>query len=286
MYWKFKALAFLVLDILPAGDSAHRWVQRRLTGTAHRDMSGENNRYQTVFLRHLNEFKKCGKPIEDISYLEFGAGYDLAANIYYYCMGIERQALVDIVPIMQPTQVERMVHWYQANPPPGAVRTPLSDLAKMGIEYKAPMRLQDIRGRFDVISTIDTMEHIPAPEVPEIARCCKALLNDDGVCVMSIDYTDHYSHADSAITPYNFLRYSPAGWRVYNSSRHYQSRSRHTTYREAFASASLTVDEIYIELPDGWETRLARVPLHSDFRGMPPREVAIQRATLSIRQVR
>lgn len=283
MYWKLKAMAFLAFDVLPGGDRAHRLIQRRLTGSAERDMSGDNNRYQTVFFRHLNEFRKCGKPLEDISYLEFGAGYDLAANIFYYCMGIERQTLVDIVPIMQRDQVERMVRWYQKHPPAGAVRSPVHDLAKMGIEYKAPMRLQDLHRKFDVISTIDTMEHIPASEVPEIARCCKNLLRDRGVCVMSIDYTDHYSHADSSITPYNFLRYSDAGWRPYNSSRQYQSRSRHPTYREAFSSAGLTIDEIYIELPDGWETRLARVPLHSDFRGMSPRDIAIQRATLSMR---
>lgn len=282
MHWKLKALAFLAFDILPGGNRAHLLMQR-LTGSARRDMSGEKNRYQTVFFRHLNEFIKCGKPLEDISYLEFGAGYDLAANIFYYCMGIGRQTLVDITPIMQNDQMERMVRWYRENPPPGAVRVPVNDLAKMGIEYIAPMRLQDLRARFDVISTIDTMEHIPASETLEIARCCKALLNDGGVCVMSIDYTDHYSHGDSTITPYNFLRYSPAGWRPYNSPRHYQSRSRHPTYRNAFASAGLTVDEVYVELPDGWEDRLARVPLHPDFSGISPCDIAIQRATLVMR---
>jgi hypothetical protein len=283
MYWKLKAMTFLAFDLLPRADEAHRLIQRHVTGSAYRDMSGRDNRYKTVFLRHLNEFKKSGKPLDEISYLEFGAGYDLAANIFYYCMGVERQTLVDIVPIMQRDQVGRMVDWYRDNPPPGAVRQPVNDLARMGISYNAPMRLQDLRGKFDVISTIDTMEHIPPSDVPEIARCCKNYLSDHGVCVMSIDYTDHYSHTDSSITPYNFLRYSNAGWRPYNSSRHYQSRLRHPTYVEAFASAGLTTDEIYIELPDGWEARLSQVPLHLDFKRFLPRDLAIQRATLSMR---
>jgi hypothetical protein len=56
-----------------------------------------------------------------------------------------------------------------------------------------------------------------------------------------IDLSDHYSHFDDSLSPYNFLRYSDRTWSRLNSSLLHQNRLRRPDYVSAFERAGFTV---------------------------------------------
>src|SRR5207245_10558273 len=58
-----------------------------------------------------------------------------------------------------------------------------------------------------------------------------------------IDYTDHYSHFDKSISPYNFLQYSDKAWALFNPPLHYQNRLRHRDYLDLLRAAGFAVVE-------------------------------------------
>jgi hypothetical protein len=60
----------------------------------------------------------------------------------------------------------------------------------------------------------------------------------------TIDYSDHYAHADPNITSYNYLRFDDLKWKIFNPSIHYQNRLRTPDYRHIFENNGFRIAEI------------------------------------------
>jgi len=54
-----------------------------------------------------------------------------------------------------------------------------------------------------------------------------------------VDLSDHYSHFDGSLSPYNLLRYSDSQWRLLNNRLVFQNRLRVPGYRRLFSAAGL-----------------------------------------------
>lgn len=89
-----------------------------------------------------------------------------------------------------------------------------------------------------------------------------------------IDYSDHYSHFDPAITPYNFLSYSERRWRLYNSSLQYQNRLRHSEYLALFRDAGFAVVEDRPDVTEEGLRLLRTVRLAEPYAGFAPVDLA------------
>ena len=63
-------------------------------------------------------------------------------------------------------------------------------------------------GCVDIITSTNTLEHIPPGEIAAILRECARLLREGGLMSSSIDLQDHYHWFDKNISVYNFLRFS------------------------------------------------------------------------------
>lgn len=118
------------------------------------------------------------------------------------------------------------------------VPTTLEDLLEsLGIEYWAR---GDVRSTsepaesVDVITSSNTLEHIPRGDIELILRECHRILVADGILSFQIDYKDHYSYFDPTCSPYRFLSFTSARWRLYNPALHHQNRLRHRDYLELF----------------------------------------------------
>lgn len=235
--------------------------------------------------QHLVQFVKTAP--SEARCLEFGAGRDLINNICLWCLGVERQLAVDLYDILQPELVNAALKSLGKLAPPDFKRlppaTPLTpdnlsrELRRLfGINFRAPFDARATglaEGSLDFILSTNTLEHVPPQEIMTILKECRRLLAPGGALSFKIDYADHYSFADPSITAYNFLRYSPAAWRVFNPPLHYQSRLRHADYAALFAAGGFEVLSQEALIPPGAETRLLAQPLASLNLSRPPQEL-------------
>jgi len=113
-----------------------------------------------------------------------------------------------------------------------------------GIEYRAPFDASHTGfapNSIDVILTTSVFEHVPAAICATIFEECRRIISPDGIMRHTIDYSDHYAHADPSITSYNYLRYSETVWRLMSPGIHYQNRLRTPDFLHFFLSSGFKV---------------------------------------------
>jgi hypothetical protein len=128
----------------------------------------------------------------------------------------------------------------------------------------------------DFVTSTSTLEHIPEEELLPLLAECRRLLRADGAVSSRIDLSDHFSHFDDSVSPYNFLRYSDRRWSLVNSGLLYQNRLRRSDYVSAFEQAGFTVvaERSWrpgVELPADLDAR---------FRGYDPDDLDVARLRL------
>ena len=131
-------------------------------------------------------------------------------------------------------------------------------------------------GSVDLVTSTNTLEHIPERDLVPILSECRRLLHADGVLSSRIDLADHYSYFDRGVSPYNFLRYDDSRWRWLNSDLLHQNRLRRPDYLRAFAEAGLEVVEEVASRPDeAGLADLARIDVADRFRGYALDDLAV-----------
>jgi SAM-dependent methyltransferase len=153
---------------------------------------------------------------------------------------------------------------------------------RFGIDYRAP---RDARATglpaesIDFVSSTDTCEHIPEPDLVRIFAECRRLLRPDGAFSCRVDLQDHYSYFDPSLSRYHFLRFSDRAWRLVNSPLHYQNRLRAPDYLRVVSAAGLEVVSETPSSPKDGAAELASLPIAARFRRYSLDEIAV--ATLS-----
>jgi predicted SAM-dependent methyltransferase len=260
MYWQGKAALMQVFSVSPWGNKLHYLAQTRVT----RSLPSPDEKFAEGFDRatkHVEAVTRCWHGgVDRAQFYEFGAGWDLAIPLSLYVYGVRTQVLVDIRRLVRIELVNETIRKLQRIAREGkAIRIPepflehsehdrSADLLRnvYGLEYLAPCdaRMTGLKsGSIDVITSTNTLEHIPAADIKLILKECRRLLRADGLMSFIVDYQDHYSYCDSRITAYNFLKYSDSKWRLYNPAFHYQNRLRHKDYLTLFREAGFHVIE-------------------------------------------
>jgi hypothetical protein len=284
--WRLKALAFRVLEHMPMQRTAYSLLQRYVTRSYPRALAPtrESSASQQ---HHVRTFRERFGRLDEARLFEFGAGWDLYGNLVFWCLGINRQTVMDLSRWVRPSFVDGAIRHLQRDPPDGAVRTPGALLLEgagfdreleriYGIRYLAPADARDTRlpaGSVDLIATTSTLEHVSLPDLRAILRETRRLCNPRSVVSHVVDYSDHFAHGDSHINVYNFLRYGSQEWARFNSSFHHQNRLRHRDYRPVFEEAGFEVLEEHAEHDPDAAQQLAAVPLADDFRHYRTEEI-------------
>ena len=284
--WRLKALAFRVLEHMPMQRTAYSLLQRYVTRSYPRALTPtrESSASQQ---HHVRTFRERFGPLDEARLFEFGAGWDLYGNLVFWCLGINRQTVMDLSRWVRPSFVNGAIRHLQRDPPEGAVRTPGALLPEgagfdrelertYGIRYLAPADARDTRlpaGSVDLIATTSTLEHVSLPDLRAILRETRRLCHARSVASHVVDYSDHFAHGDRHINVYNFLRYGSEEWARFNSSFHHQNRLRHRDYRPVFEEAGFEVLEEYAEHDPDAAQQLAAVPLAPDFRHYRTEEI-------------
>lgn len=239
MPWKIKSAVFRFIDVFSAYfllNILQKFISRRASLKAVK--LNENWRLHEQTLLKYDSIKYV---------LEIGAGQSLAQNFYLSAV-CEKQLLIDAYQILDLSLANRAVDFLFSvgRLKEGGPLTSISDLARYGMEYRAPADINSIfenDNSFDAVISTDTFEHIPLSELRVMILDLKRIVKVGGILSFCIDYSDHYSHTDPSISDLNFLRYSESEWSRYNHSCHYQNRARHYDYRELFLEAGFSLVE-------------------------------------------
>ena len=233
MNWRLKALAQTLFSVVPRGQSLNYLMQRHVTRSVpsrpeviSADIRG--------FGEYLTDFARLtSTDLETSVFYEFGAGIDLVGPLVMYCLGVNRQVVVDIRRLARPWLIKTAIFFASLR-------------ERYGIDYLAPAdaRATSLADNcIDCVTSTRTLEHIPPADIKKILVECRRLTRATGLIISTIDYQDHYSYVDPSLTVYNFLHFSDPQWRIWNPALQYQNRLRHSDYQRLFKASGWEVIE-------------------------------------------
>jgi hypothetical protein len=280
MNWKTKRIASMVLNKMPQSMRVYDLIQKHLTKRyyrdVHRTMSSPNN-----YKWHLDVFKKHWGDIESAQYFEFGVARDLFSNLLNYCCGMDKQLAVDLNPLANSELVNDTCKQLRDLDYEGITRRPSKEIGSgfkkdlkefYGIDYRAPSDARNVDlpdGSVDLIATTSTFEHIPEDVLKEILAECYRICHSGSIMSHEVDYSDHYSHKDKSITPYNFLQFSDEQWDQLYMPHYYQNTLRHNNIRDLIVEAGFKIIEESRVIPENAVEIMKRVELAPKFRDYP-----------------
>jgi len=216
------------------------------------------------------------------THLDFGTGWHPTIPLLFYSLGVKRQYLFDLVPVLNGRMVEKTVRtfrdivtaadWLQQNEtqrnalklqriPP---ETPQTDwrkyLQELGISYHAPYAdfFPSLAGKIDVVTSTQVLLHIPRDAMRWCFGQIHNCLKPGGLFLATIHLRDLYADADKTISDYNHLRYSADEWenRI-NSPLMSYNRFKARDYRELLEEAGFELAAFEVE--QGTEAHLRQL---------------------------
>jgi hypothetical protein len=275
--WQIKSFLQKFLSEFPFGENLNFFLQKHVTGNVDRsERSIKGVIFENARLHLDAVHRHISRPSCECLFYEFGAGWDLAGPIAFWCLGVEHQICVDHVRHVRWNLLNEFIECLHSVNFPGVVRLPERSVNSLeglvrhyGIEYKAPCDARRTglpAGSINVVTSTYTLEHIPPNDLLLILHECNRILVNGGVMSNVIDYQDHYSHFDSSITRYNFLRYDARVWRWFNSSLHFQSRLRHKDYLQLLSNTGFNCVRDCPHLSSENLEELRSIPIAEEFR--------------------
>src|SRR5258708_31373076 len=105
MDWRVKAIAQNVFSYLPKGQHFNYMFQEHVTRSNHLDEA----RFLDILswgTSHLEAIRRHeGRPLQQLTFYEFGAGYHLGGPLTFFSYGVRRQLLADLDPSSAPDLV-------------------------------------------------------------------------------------------------------------------------------------------------------------------------------------
>ncbi len=298
MHWRLKAGIQKSLSILPGGTWMHQRLQRRFGDLRRfeRELSAKVEDW-TIMVHHL---RGAGTTFAGARFVEIGTGWCPALPLACYLAGAARVATYDRIRRLQPDLLRRSAKGLTRFLPTIAhasgasimdvkrrhrrLREALADGVDLAtategvVVYWAPAEpsrtgLGD--GEIDVVFSNSMLEHVPAETITDLYREARRVLVPGGLMFHSVDCSDHYAWVDRRIGPLDYLRYSDRAWARWNNTFLYQNRMRAHEFVQAAAACGF---EIVLDTSTPRPDRLrelARVPVHPQFRHLPPEKLCI-----------
>jgi len=268
--WRIKAIGHWVISLSPRSDDLGYLMQRSVTKTL--PMTEELFTDHIAAAEHHVRLATEHLGRRPTSSYEFGAGWDLVVPLVRARAGLRDQTLTDVRRLVRPELVADSAARLGIEP----------DLPALGVTYLAPVDAMATglpSNSFDLVTSTDTLEHVPHRQLVPLLSECRRLLRPGGVLTARIDYRDHYAYGDPSIAPFHFLRYSERSWRRWNPPSHFQSRLRHVDHVRAIESAGLEI--VAVEHPAPLTDALDLI--HRDFDRYHRTELAVPEAWIVAR---
>ena len=110
MNWRLKVAGFKALSSLPGGNALYRFTQKNITGSL-RPTNARISQKINVGLYYLDWLEHHGgkEKLLGGSHLDFGAGWHPTIPLLFHSLGVERQYLFDLTPLLDQQLVEQTV---------------------------------------------------------------------------------------------------------------------------------------------------------------------------------
>ena len=293
MHWKAKATLQNAVSRLPSSSSyaAYYWLQRHFGGLRRIDPTARLR----AGIETWRQIEKVGRDPCGKTFFEVGTGRVPMTPLAYWLLGAERVITVDLNPYMKAELTRECLQYIAAH------REDMQALFGPRLKRKRFEALLDFphQGDFDLRKLLDlcrivyiapgdaahtgldpdaidfhtsfnVFEHIPRDVLLAILREGNRIIRRDGLFVHRVDYSDHFSHSDTRISPINFLQYSDAQWQRYAGNRYmYMNRLRHDDFLALFEAAShgVLAAEPTVDAPSLQLLREGRLSVDARFGG-------------------
>lgn len=112
---------------------------------------------------------------------------------------------------------------------------------------------------FDVIFSMDVLEHIPKSQLEENSRILYRMLKPGGLFIHQIGLDDHIAHYAPKVPQKNYLRYTERAWALRCENRvQYVNRLQLDEYQDIFGSYRFRLESSDVEMePDSLPNKIA-----------------------------
>ena len=283
-----------MLSSLPAGVAAYRFIQRYLTRSLIPNEERKKSKVK-VAVRYWECLRRLG--MEDQArngmHLDFGAGWHPTIPFVFRAMGVQKQRLLDMAPVMDskllfggleiirtigPAMLENAgLKGFDANAfsvKPGTVS---EILGAAGMTYDAPYDglLRKIGGQASFATSTQVLLHIPESILASCFADLFHALEPGGLFMATVHLYPLYGGLTTGPEAYEHLAYSPEEWEKFGSSIMYYQRLKAPDYRRLLEAAGFTIAEW--DVTEGSPQNLATVkslPVHDCFSQYSREELA------------
>jgi Methyltransferase domain len=298
MDWRIKGAIQKVLGVLPRGEQAHYWLQKRAGGL--RKFDGECDAKLEDFRLMLGHLRASGIAIAGTRYLEVGTGWYPTFPYCLYLLGAARVETFDLNRYLKPElviamvervrgklamladagecEVDEVAQRYGKLSRQVAAGASLEDATEGVVRYHAPADASKTglgESSVDVVFSNSVLEHVPAAVIAEMFAESARIVPPGGVMFHSVNCGDHYAYADRKISQLHYLQFPEARWEFWNNAFLYQNRLRASDFTTMAKAAGFTV-EIDTSRPHPERLRqLDAITVDPSFTRYPREQLAI-----------
>lgn len=298
MNWRVKSLVQKVLGYVPAGETIHYQLQRRLGGL--KDFRAEFESKVDDWKIMAGHLRAAGRPIPGARLMEVGTGWYPTFPFACYLAGARSVVTFDLNRHLKPDLTracgERLGDFLEviastADVPLGEVteryrtlRRVLAERIDLGaatggvVDYRAPADARSTGlpdDSIDCVFSNSVLEHVPPDAIEGIFRECGRVLAPAAIMFHSVNCGDHYAYVDPSITQLHYLQYSDDAWRLWQNAFLYQNRLRAHEFVDMSLRAGFKIDLNTAKPTERRLRELKDVPVNARFAHVPPEQLCI-----------
>jgi SAM-dependent methyltransferase len=305
MNWRLKVAAYKLLAAMPGGSAFYRFSQQQITKsiTPTPERVGQKIEVAMRYFDWLEKHNKLSQLLKGV-HLDFGSGWHPTIPFLYYSMGVERQYLFDISPVMDGQMVVETLRVFLAMvaeknwphrarlcrlPPQMAGGDWQKYLDGIGITYHAPYSdiFPSLAGKVDVVTSTQVLLHIPPSVMPDCFRQIHNCLKPGGLFLATVHLRDILAGCfQTGLQKYRQLRYSPETWEKWiNSPLMSFNRLKAPDYRSFLENAGFGIRHFEIEAGTATEiNELDQVPIDPWFQKYSREELAARHLFFAVQK--
>jgi ubiquinone/menaquinone biosynthesis C-methylase UbiE len=297
--WKIKALVQKTISILPFSEKLNYIFQKHVTGGI--ELTEEYWGYKITHARdHINFYKSYDKNgLNGKTALELGTGWYPIVPVCLFLSNIDKVISIDIKSWMTKSFQIKAIAKVVDSRKTGKLESYLTEINEErwdileGILKKNKNLTRDEINRIICLETVikdarrtnlpdksidficsnNTFEHIRQDILFDILKEFRRIIKDDGIMSHFIDMSDHFSHYDTSITNYNFLKYSENVWKLIDNSIQPQNRLRFIDYKRMYEKLNIPVS---MELITGSRSdQLRQIKISKQYKNYTEDELVI-----------
>jgi hypothetical protein len=274
MNWYCKVAAFKLLSTVPGGRKLYRFTQERVTKSLVPSRARVNGKVEVAaqYLAWLTQHQQLDRLLQGV-HLDFGSGWHPTIPLFLYSLGVERQHLFDVVPVLDGHQLQQTLRVFLdlVNEPQFPHRKLLRRLPSrfeqgdwqqhlegLGLSYHAPYAevFPTLAGQVDVVTSTQVLLHVPPAVMPWCFEHIHQSLKPGGLFLTTIHLRDILAGLfQPGLVKFNQLKYSPQTWeRWICSSLMSFNRLKAPDYRGFLEKAGFEL--LHFEVEPGTEAEL------------------------------